>query len=207
MSNTKIEIGKAIGYGWGSVKKDFWYFTGIALVSTIISSLGNSNGKKSNGWSILSPFLSTWMTCGHTKIVLDYHSGNKLPIAELFTQFKYYWRVLFATLFLGVIVCLGLIFLIVPGVYFAIKYQFTIQLIIDKDLSISEALKQSAQLTNGLKMSLLGFNITLLGVVLLGAICLGVGVFVAIPVVWLAEVFIYRRLSEATTAVISSPAK
>ncbi|MFA5106701.1 MAG: DUF975 family protein [Patescibacteria group bacterium] len=197
MEKPKVEIGPAIGYGWASVKKDFWYLVGLALVSAVISSLANSRDHHPDGWGLLGIFLSTWMTCGQLKMMLSYQAGNKLPFADLFTQFKYFWRVLGATILVGLWIVVGLLLLIVPGIYLALRYQFTLQLIIDKNLGITEAMKQSQALTKGIKMSLLGFDLACLGVIILGAIVFGVGVFVAMPVVWLAMVALYRKLSSA----------
>lgn len=205
MPDRTLDTSGAISYGWTSVKKDFWYLIGIAVVSSIISGLGSGNYKRTDAWDMLSPFLSVWMTCGYTKMMLDYQRGNKLPLAELFSQFKHYWQVFFATILVGLIVGVGFLFFIVPGIYFALKYQFTIQLIIDKNLGFMDAMKESAKMTTGLKMSLFGFNLALFGIILLGAICLGIGVFVAIPVVWLAEVFMYRRLAGAPQSVTPTP--
>jgi uncharacterized membrane protein len=207
MDNRTINTGQAISYGWASVKKDFWYFIGIAVVSTIIGNVGSGGSRSADGWDVLGVFLTAWMTCGSMTMMLSYQAGKKLPFAELFTQFKYFWRVLGATILIGLIVGLGLILLIIPGIIFALRYQFTIQLIIDKNLGISAAMKESTRLTNGVKMSLLGFDLTLLGVLILGAICLGVGVFVAMPVVWLALVAVYRKLAVVSSSTsTSSPA-
>jgi len=192
-----IDTGKAIGYGWASVKKDFWYFVGLALVVTIIGSIGNSWREHPSHWNFINIFLSTWMLCGYTGIALSYQAGKKLPFENLFTNLKPYWRVLGATLLLGVIFFVGFLLLIVPGVYFALKYQMTINLIIDKNMGIMDAMRASAKMTEGRKMSLLGFDFASLGVIILGAICLGFGVLIAMPIVWLAGIVVYRQLSAA----------
>jgi len=190
----KVEVGKAIGYGWDSVKKDFWFWVGIALVVSVIGGIG-SRGKENETLGLLGFFLSAWMTCGYTKIALEYFDGKKLDFVELFTQLKYFWRILGATLLIGLIVIGGLILLIVPGIYWGIKYMFVPMLIIDKDLGIGEAMGESAKMTEGKKLALFGFGFAALGVMLLGAIALGVGVLVAMPVVWLATVYLYKKLA------------
>ena len=206
MGSPQIKTGSAISYGWTSVKKDFWYFVGLAVVSTIIGSIGSDNNN-ANQWDLLGLLLSAWMTCGYMTMMLSYQAGHKLPFGDLFKQVKHYWEVLGATFLLFVIIVIGLILLIVPGVYLAVRFQFTIQLILDQGLGIMAAMKESTRLTNGIKMSLLGFDLTLLGVILLGAIVLGVGVFVALPVVWLASVVVYRQVSSASPVSAPSPAK
>jgi hypothetical protein len=193
MSSNKIDISKAIKYGWESVKKDLWYFVGIAFVVTLVSIVFNSKGMPAF-WVYIGVIVIAWLTCGYLKIALEYKQGNKLPFDDLFKQYKYLWRFIGASLLIGVIVALGFIVLIIPGIYFALKYQFVLNLIVDKDMGVFEAMQKSAEMTKGVKMSLLGFNIVCGGVVVLGFLALGVGVLVAQPVVYLADVYIYRKL-------------
>jgi uncharacterized membrane protein YesL len=58
------------------------------------------------------------------------------------------------SLLLFLIVLGGLILLIVPGVIFALKYGQAPFIVIDKDLSGREALRESAELTQGMKKKL-----------------------------------------------------
>lgn len=192
-STKRVEIGKAVGYGWDSIKKNFWYFVGIALMYSVITGITNS-GDENQNWGLLGIFLSAWMTAGYLKLVISYYDGKQLPFSDLFTQLKYFWRVLGATLLIGLIVIGGLILLIVPGIYWALRYSMTTNLIVDKDMGILEAMGESGKLTAGIKWRLLGFGFTMLGIIILGALCLGVGVLVAMPIIWLAQVYIYKNL-------------
>ncbi len=195
----KVEIGKAFRYGWETLQKDFWYFVGISVLYAVITSL--PSGKDGNGgWGALGIFISAWLTGGLYRLLLDYKAGKKQEFTMLFTQFKQFWRILLGELLVLLIIIGGLILLIVPGFIWAIKYQFTILLIVDKDMEIMDALRASGKMTEGMKGRLFVFGLAALGVILLGAICLGVGVFVAIPVVWLAYVHLYRSLCVPTAA-------
>jgi uncharacterized membrane protein len=195
METKQVETGQAFSYGWESVKKNFWYFVGLAVIVCLIESITSGYGKNHYTLDILGPFLSAWMTCGYIRIVLDYQSGTKRPLADVFSQFQHYWQVFFATLILGLIIGLGFVALVIPGIYLALRFQFTIPLIIDKNLNITEAMKQSTALTSGIKLSLFGFDLAALGVIILGAIVFGIGIFVAMPVVWLAYIHLYKKLS------------
>jgi len=206
MNDSSIKTNEAIRYGWTTVKKDLWYFVAVAFVSQVISGIFSDSSKKpedskdSYGLDIIGIPLSVWMTCGYMVMMLSYHGGKKLPFSALFKQGKYFWRVLGASLLTFLIVLVGLILLIVPGIYFALRFQFVIPLIVDKNLSISAAMNESTRLTQGRKMSLLGFDLALFGVILLGVLALVVGVFVAIPVTWLAMVYVYRQLQDTKTS-------
>jgi uncharacterized membrane protein len=202
-STSAVNGNEAISYGWTSVKKDFWYFIALSVIVMIISSIGSSNNSNSF-WKLIGFVLSILTTCGQLTIMLSYLDGKKLPLSKLFTSTQQFWRVLGASLLLAVVVIGGLILLIVPGVYFALKYQFVLNLIIDKKLGIGAAFRESSRITKGRMMALLGFNFLCLGVVLLGALCLGVGILVAMPVVSLADVFIYRHLQKTAPAATAA---
>lgn len=189
----KIETGKAISFGWEAIKKDFWYFIGISAIYIILPSLFSYN--KNWGLEIIGTLISTLLIAGFVKIFLEYYKGNKPAFETLFTQTKYFWRILGAQVLVGLIVVGGLILLIVPGIYWALKYQFVINLIVDKDMGITEAMGRSGELTKDIKMPLLVFDLALGGVIILGGIALGVGVFVAVPIVTLAEIYVYKKLS------------
>ncbi len=73
-----------------------------------------------------------------------------------------------AEIILFTIIVLGLILFIIPGIYFALRFMFVIPLIVDKDLDISEAMKQSTSLTRGIKWPLLGFILVSFGIFILG---------------------------------------
>lgn len=189
----QVEIGKAFRYGWETLKKDFWYFIGISVLYGVIT--GFPSSRDSNGFGgILGIFIGAWLTGGLYRILLDYKDGKKQEFTTLFTQFKQFWRILLGELLVILIVIGGLILLIVPGIIWAIKYSFAILLIVDKDMQIKEALRASGEMTKGIKGKLFLFGLATLGVAILGFICLGVGIFVALPVIWLAWVWVYRSL-------------
>lgn len=193
----KIETGKAINYGWETIKKDFWYFVAIGAIYMVLNSLSQIFAKDGEAMplvGLLQFILGVYLTAGVMRLVLDYFDGKKRPINDLLNQGKYFWNVLGAQLLVGLIVFGGLILLIVPGIYWALKYQFVVNLIIDKDMSISEAMAKSGELTQGVIWQLLGFDLVTLGVLILGALALGVGIFVAVPIIWMADVYVYRHL-------------
>jgi uncharacterized membrane protein len=196
MSETKsVEIKKALSYGWEAITKNFWYLVGTGLIMSIISSVGSSDQNDENMLlSAVGLVLSAWIMAGFYKITLSLYDGKKLAVTEMFTQFKYFWRMLGATILLALIVIIGTVFFIIPGIYLALRYQYTLAAIVDKDMSITEAMDYSSKLTDKIKMRLLLFCLAELGVILLGLLALGLGVLVAMPVVWMANVYVYKKL-------------
>jgi uncharacterized membrane protein len=97
-----------------------------------------------------------------------------------------------------VVVIVGFIFLIVPGIYLAFKYTFVPYLIVDKNLGPIEAMKASSKMTDGIKWDILGFYVAGAALAYLGLIALGVGILVSAPVAYLAYLLFYDKVLKAT---------
>jgi uncharacterized membrane protein len=91
-----------------------------------------------------------------------------------------------------------MLLLIVPGIIWGIKFCFFDYFVVDKRLGPIEALKRSSAITRGVKWDLFVFFLMLTGINLLGAFCLLIGLFAAIPTTMVAQAFVYRRLLAQT---------
>lgn len=199
MAASEISVKSAISYGWETVKKDLWYWVGIALVVLVLQGVGSDYDRERQNTtrSLLGILFTAWLTPGYIKLGLSYFEGNKLGFEELFKQFRYFWRTLGA-MFLGMLIVLGgLILLIIPGFIFAARLAFVVNLIVDRDLGVFEAIKASWKLTEKSVGLLLFFMLASIGVIILGALALGVGVLVATPVIWLGHIYLYKKISAA----------
>ena len=96
----------------------------------------------------------------------------------------------------ALIVAGGLVLLIVPGVVWAVTYGFAPLLCAAEGLAPVEALRESRRLTRGHRGSLLVFALFCVGANLLGALALGVGLFVTVPTTLIATVHVLRRLQQ-----------
>jgi len=100
-------------------------------------------------------------------------------MGDLFSSYPLVINYIIASILYGLMVIVGLIFLIVPGIYLAIKHQFYTYLIVDKGMGPIEAIKESGRITKGALWNLLGFVIivTLLGA---GGWIVGLGLMMAL---------------------------
>lgn len=148
---------------------------------------------------IASFVLSMIIGMGLIKICLRFCDGEKGEFSDLFSCYPLFFKYLVGSILYGLIVVVGLILLIIPGIIWAIKFQFFDYLIVDKGLGPIDALEKSSEITRGVKWDLFIFAI-LLGIInLLGLLCLLVGLFVTIPVTMVAIAFVYRKLLPETS--------
>ena len=147
---------------------------------------------------IFSYVLSMIVMMGLIKIFLGFCDGEKGEFSDLFSCYPLFFKYMVGSIIYGVIVSLGLILLIIPGIVWAIKFQFFDYLIIDRGLGPIDALEKSSEITRGVKLDLLTFGI-LIGIInLLGLLCLVVGLFFTIPMTRVATAFVYRKLLHET---------
>ncbi len=100
-----------------------------------------------------------------------------------------------ASVLWSIVVCVGLVLFFVPGVWIAVRLQFWPIVIAEGERNPVEAMRRSLAITRGHFWRLLGFGVLAQIVMLLGLLALGVGVFVACPVVTQAWADVYRRLA------------
>ncbi|HOE07067.1 MAG TPA: DUF975 family protein [Bacilli bacterium] len=97
-------------------------------------------------------------------------------------DFDYALRIIGASLLVGLLVLLGTILLIVPGIIIGLMYSQTIRIIADdKNISISDAMAKSKALMDGHKMELFIFGLSFIGHILLIPITLGLWTFYFVP--------------------------
>ena len=123
--------------------------------------------------------------------------GDKLEIKDLFAVFQNYWHAVLASLLVGIIFSIGIALLIVPGIIFACKLAFVPYLVVDRRMETIEAVKKSWDMTRGHAWTIFLMGLLAVPIVLLGLICLGVGVIPAAMWILAAFASLYHAVSES----------
>ena len=143
---------------------------------------------------IISQIVALFLSMGVTKVGLDLIKGRPGQVGDIFSQGDKLLHGIVASILFWIMLLIGLLLLIVPGIIVAIRFAHYQSAIVEKNLSGIEALKYSWNLTRGNGLSLFGLAILTFLIVIAGLLALIVGLIVAIPVVWLAQLIAYRYL-------------
>lgn len=205
-----FSIKEALVWGWERFKERPWFFIGTLLIIFGISAvLGAVMSEDVVGTGLagigqlVATVLQWWLYIGFVGILLAVYSNQPVTMSDLFAQKgRTLWHYALATILYFLIVLGGLILLIVPGIIWGIKFHYYIYLIVERGLDPIAALKESAHITDGRKWTLFGFFIVVGLLNLAGALVIGVGLLVSIPVTVLASVWVYKWLSENRTKVV-----
>ncbi|MDP8213898.1 MAG: hypothetical protein RAO92_01170 [Candidatus Euphemobacter frigidus] len=196
----------AIRYGWETMKKNLGFFIGVLLLAgftviipNIISKLTEESMPVfSTCFSVLGGIFQIIVSMGLIRISLNFVDNVESRAGDLFSCIPLLLKYFIASLIYGIIVGFGLILFIVPGIIWAIKFQFYSYFIVDKGSGPIEALKQSSAITRGVKGDLFVLGLLLFLINLLGALCLLIGLFATIPTAMVALAFVFRTLQAMT---------
>lgn len=147
---------------------------------------------------IINGVVEVFLGLGITRIALNIVDGKAFTIGTLFSQGRKLIRAYFAQLLFGIMVGIGFVLLIVPGVYLALRFGQYQHAIVDKDLGILESFSYSSRITQNQKWSLLGLFMLLVLIIIAGAIALLVGLIFAIPLTTIAWVVAYRWMQHGS---------
>lgn len=222
MKDIPLTLSNALGNGWQKAIKHYWVLFGalalllaimlgfnmLDLITNILGSVGRNLDDSGGGQAALTfvaLFLSLGFTVaryavqnltsiGLTRIQLNILDEQKASVGQLFQANGVFWQYLGATILYALIVVGGLLLLIVPGIIWAIKYQFAPMLVVDKKMGPVDALKRSGVITKGHKGWLLGYGIVLFFINLAGLLALLVGLVLTVPWTMMASIWVYRKL-------------
>ena len=121
--------------------------------------------------------------------------GDKLEVKDMFAAFRNYWNAVLANLLVDIIVLVGFIFLIVPGIIFACKLAFVHYLVVDRKMEVIAAVKESWRMTNGHAWQVFLIGLLAIPIGIAGLLCFGVGIVIAMMWVSLAFASLYHAVS------------
>jgi hypothetical protein len=211
MTPKTFSIGEAVGFGWDVAKKNIGFFV-VAFIIVIVAQAivtgvqqTDPRGVIGGLFALVNIFVSGVVTLGWIKIALRFCDREQPQYADLYTQYPLFFRYLGAAILYALIVVAGVILLVVPGIIWAIQFGYAFNLIVDRRVGVMESLRLSSAITRGVKWNLFLFVLILVGVNLLGALALLIGLLWTVPASFVASVYVYRKLL-AQTATTPAPA-
>ncbi|MFK7850509.1 MAG: DUF4339 domain-containing protein [Akkermansiaceae bacterium] len=157
------------------------------------------------GSQIAQSLVAAFLTLGATRICLNIVSGKEFSIGMLFGQGDKLIRAFFAQILFGLLIFAGLILLIVPGIYFALRYGMYMNAIVDKNMGIMEAFSYSSRITQNNRLNLFVIALLSILITLAGCIALIVGLLFAYPMIMLTWVIAYRWMQYGGRTVMDDP--
>ena len=207
----KFMISEVLSTSWKYTKSQIWVLAGLFIGYFILSSLIGVLLMPAQGsivGNIIANLLSIVISCafmlGYIKNMFQTLDGEEPQFSAYGSQSRKIVTYFVASLIYIIAVSIGIILLLVPGIYLAVRLQFFTQFIVEENRGITESLKKSWQLTEGQVMPLLLLLLTMIGIALVGCILFFIGIFVAMPLIYMMQCYVFRKLNAVSANEIQS---
>jgi len=209
---------EALRFGWDKATASWNGLIWITGAGALLSLLQNPPGHPPGGAASL---LALAAHVGQIAVMLVLlraalllHDDKPLPAFTFKDSLAGFLPFLLTYVLCGLIVAAGMVLLIVPGVLWGLRFGFAPLLMAEErsdaqaarpSLDPVAALRESSRITEGSRGQLFRFGALCLGVNLLGALALGVGLLLTVPTTCIAAVYVLRRLQEHAPRLAETP--
>lgn len=163
---------------WG---KTTYTYVGVAAIATTLTIL-------------VTCVLSIILLAGLIKIFLMHHDGHKPSLAEIFRHRRIFGKFLFTEVMVALIVMIGLIFFVVPGIILAIKLNFAGYISVDKEIGPGEAMKESWRITQNRKWLIAKMILVIVLINIVASLANLGGLLVSVCLTLMIQISAYRAL-------------
>lgn len=199
MMTGKPSATEAIGAAWQLFKNNPVPWLLITLISFVANGLtsvfsnSESVGVAALG-SLLSIAVAFLIQAFSIRGALLEVDGHKPDIGSFF-KLTNFGAFVIAAILVGIATTIGLVLLVIPGIVIMFFLYWTFQFVIDRNMSPTDAIQSSfnAIKSDGGNLFVLAILNTL--ILIVGALALIVGLFVAIPITMLASTVAYRAIT------------
>lgn len=154
--------------------------------------------------SFLLTLIQLFLSLGFIKIMLRLVQDKHVEVTDMFNNFRPFLSYFVASFLYGIAVALGLLLLIVPGIFVAIRFQFFPYFILENNDNFINALQKSYYLSQNLTLELLLLGIIVIVMNVAGILFFGVGVLFTYPLTTMAIAIVYRSLIEEGQTIPSN---
>lgn len=207
MGTKSFSIGEAVSFGWDTAKKHVGFFVLLIVATIVLEFIPTLAGKAAPENAVMGTVVfllglavGGLVHLGWANVSLRFCDGAKAELGDFFGIFPLILHYVAASILYGIIVMVGLMLLVVPGVMWALRFSLFPYMILEHDCGPIEALKMSSRVTKGGKWDLFGFYFTSMTIVMLGFAAVVLGLIWAVPTAAVATALVYRELLEQSEA-------
>ncbi len=207
MKGKRIPVSESIRFGWDTMRANLGFFILFLIIIYMIYMFFGVFAalfeKRLPTFALIfnlgSLFAGVVINIVAIKIALKFCDNDKRPVSEVISfSGSLFFKFLKGYFLYALIVFAGFLLLIVPGIIWGIKYQYIVYFIVDEEVGPIEALKKSAEITDGVKWQLFGFFFLLGLINMAGAMFFLIGLFATVPTSIVAMAYMFRKLSGGT---------
>jgi uncharacterized membrane protein len=197
-------IGDIAGKSWQLVsgfKGVFWLamlaYIGAAMILGGINGAINTaigNAAVAVALEFGSSILLTPLMAGLVMLCVRRAAGAETSFGMIINYYDRILPIFVLNILVVIVVMLGMVALILPGIYLAISYAFAIPLLVDKRMGIWEAMETSRKAITHCWFRYFGLMLLSGLVIFAGALALGIGLIWTMPMAMLMFASVYHEM-------------
>ncbi|MDB4933308.1 MAG: hypothetical protein JWP87_280 [Labilithrix sp.] len=213
MNGEAFSVSEALRYGWETFKRNVGPATLLALATLVATFLVDGLAQQATaragalafGSTLLSKLMHALLSFLWVRFALAVHDGRPIGTRELLPSGLMFVNFLAVSIMYGLLVMAGLVLLVVPGLYLAVRYGFVGFVVADGRPDPMGAFRESSQLTRGVRGRLFLLAVVLFLMNIAGALVFGIGLLLTLPMTVFATAYVYRRLAERAASLPPIP--
>ena len=209
----EFDIGSVLSEAWGRVSgnKLGYFLCSLVVTVILIGTVAASEflslaivGVLGGGWlsfvaslginNVILPLITTPLTIGFSFVGVYAALGRPYSPSLLFAFYSKVVAIFLVYILVAILTSIGFLLLIIPGIYLAVAYSFSLMLIADKDMHIWEALETSRKAVTKRWFAIFGLLIVLVVAFLLSLLTLGIALIWIVPFIGIAYGITYRNI-------------
>jgi len=211
--NTTFKITEVYKTAWSYTKKNLSILLTSTFVFIVLIVLLQSMAEEGGLFSlvgVVSAFVYIVFYIGLIKIGVLISKEQEPSFENFKTDWVTFWRMFLSGFLIFVLIVLGTMLLIIPGIILAIRFSLTSFLIVDRQYSYWTAMKESWKNTKGYGWKI--FGLTILGslVFIVSVIPFGLGAIISVPFLYMVYTIVAMKImsqvhNEISNSVTPSP--
>lgn len=208
--NFELTIKDVFSQAWKFTKEHLWFLVSYLiiffLINAFLSFLENRvfhNGFIAAVIYLLGAFISFFIQMGFINSSLMITDGLKPGYDQLYANGHHILSWIVAHFLFILMISVGLVFLIFPGLYLLARFSLYPFFILDKNMGPIESLGAASRASRGKCWFLFLLFLCTLLLNLLGCLFFGIGLLITMPISALAWALVYRKLTRSEPEIIA----
>ena len=193
-----LDVSSLFSRSWQTLKEHLWPTVAVFVIYSLLTSAGSMIQDDPGLGDLIMYIIAGPITAGTYMYALRRIRGEEADLGDMFDGFRVFVKALGVFVLYSVMIVVGLVFLIVPGIYVAIAFYPCMYLVMDDELDIIETLRKAWRMTEGYRGKLFVVLLAVIGVNILGLIALLVGIIFTGALSLLVGAAVYNELAGAT---------
>jgi len=185
-----FDLSSYISRGWDLFVKSPGLFIAYTLVVGAITAF----------IPLAGTIIGAVLTAGYYIAARQLDNNRNLKFEDFFESFQLFLPLFLAGLITGLLIAAGFILLIIPGIWLAVATAFVYPIVVFSKLEFWDSIVASIKIVNRKWFHFFLFFIVLVFINFLGALLLGVGLLVTVPLSYLSIYFCFKDVVGFTGA-------